>query len=239
MTASLRGVFPSSDLLRALVAPILVFIATAIDRNYQTDFWHHLARGQAMTERGELVDHDLFTYTVPDRPFQDVNWLTQLLYYRLFLLGGLDLVQFVNSLTLAVMMGLLVALCRRQSGSWLIAAAVGLFAFVGLWQLLIIRPQTFSLLLFMLVYLLLEQAGRRRWLLVIPPVLLALWANLHGAFPIGLVLIGCYGLSAFLESWWTSGKGVLSDRMVWFLGLCLLASCLATLANPYEWRVYQ
>src|SRR5713101_2555824 len=97
---------PFAAWTRALLAPALVFIATAGDRNYQTDFWHHLARGRAMAERGELVNSDLFTYTVPGTTFLDTNWLPQLLYHWLFAQGGLDLVQLVNSTTLAGMMGL-------------------------------------------------------------------------------------------------------------------------------------
>ena len=108
---------PGASWTRFLLAPALVFIATALDRNYQTDFWHHLVRGRAMAEQGGLVNEDLFTYTVAGQPLQDVNWLTQLLYYWLYSLGGLNLVQTVNSLTLAVMMVVVVAHCRRASGS--------------------------------------------------------------------------------------------------------------------------
>jgi hypothetical protein len=290
---------------RALLAPALVFIATAVDRNYLTDFWHHLARGRAMVERGGLVDEDLFTYTVHGQPLQDNNWLTQLLYHGLFELGGLPLVQTVNSLTVAVVVGVLVWFCRKKCGSLPVAAVLGVFAFFGMWQLLIIRPQTFSLLLFVLLYVALDQADTRRRWLVLPPVILALWANLHGGFPIGLVLIGGFFLAAVVErclrqEGWpglsprspgtapetaaprpgllstqysvlsTPGSaptvgalrrgfadsapatrsvlspaglihllgGVLSDPGVRAYGLCLAASLLATLANPYGWRVY-
>ncbi len=43
----LRGLhlpMPTGAWVRALIAPALIFIATGIDRSYQTDFWHHLAR---------------------------------------------------------------------------------------------------------------------------------------------------------------------------------------------------
>ena len=88
----------SDSVFRALLAPAIVFIACCLSRAYQTDLWHHLARGRAMAERGELVNADIFTYTVPDQPFQDTNWLTQLLFWRLYSSGGLELVQTVNSL---------------------------------------------------------------------------------------------------------------------------------------------
>jgi hypothetical protein len=248
-----RSLLPSPAWARALLAPALVFLATAIDRNYQTDFWHHLARGRAIAEQGALVDHDLFTYTVHGQPFQDTNWLTQLLYFWLYEHGGLGLVQLVNSLTLAAMMGVLVWLCRRRCRSVLVAAGLGIFAFFGLWQLLIIRPQTFSLLLFVLLYAVLELAAgplpepdsaeaapprRRLWLLALAPLLMALWVNLHGGFPIGLVLIGCFLVAAAGEAGWRCLRGAPGDGRVWALALCLAASALATLANPYGPKVY-
>src|SRR5271166_2489173 len=108
---------PTDRRVRALIAPALVFIATAIDRNYQTDLWHHLARGRAVVDEGRLLDEDRFTYTITGRTFVDSNWGWQVLNYRFFELGGLPLVQAVNSATLAVMMALLWGLCRRRSDS--------------------------------------------------------------------------------------------------------------------------
>jgi hypothetical protein len=230
---------PFATWTRALLAPALVFIATARDRNYQTDFWHHLARGREIVTHGSLLNQDIFTYTVPGKSFQDTNWLPQVLYYALFSAGGLDLVQLVNSLTLAAMMGLLVWLCWRECGSVLVAGGVGAFTFLGLWQLLIIRPQTFSLLLFVALYAALELAqARRRWLIV-PPVLMALWVNVHGGFPVGLVLVGSYLLAAVLEAALQAGWRLTCDGRVWTIGACLIASIAATLVNPYGWRVYQ
>jgi hypothetical protein len=253
--SSLTRFLPTGAWTRALLAPALVFIATALDRNYETDFWHHLARGRAMAQRGGLVDQDLFTYTVAGQPFQDTNWLTQLLYYGLHTLGGLSLVQFVNSLTLAVMMGLLVALCWRKSRSLLVSGGLGVCVFVGLLQLLIIRPQTFSLLLFVALYAVLELSDRRRWLLLVPPAIMALWVNLHGGFPIGFILIGGYFLAAAWDAWHNAptpdnttspGRSSLFGSLlpVWrdlrcrALALCLAASVLATFINPYGPNVY-
>jgi hypothetical protein len=224
---------------RALFAPALVFIATAGSRSYQTDFWHHLARGRAMAQGGELINQDLATYTVPDAVFQDTNWLPQLLYYYLFSLGGLDLVQLVNSLTLAAMMGLLVWICWRETGSLMLSGAVGVFTFFGLWQLLIIRPQTFSLLLFVALLVVMELAEGRRWWLLLPPLIMALWVNVHGGFPVGLALIGCYGLAAAIQGTWERGRGVLGDGKVRALSACLVASLAATCLNPYGWRVIE
>ena len=138
-----------------------------------------------------------------------------------------------------VMMAVLVYLCWRASGSVLLASALGIFSVFGLWQVLIIRPQTFSLLLFVVLYGVLVAAERRPWLLLVPPGLLALWANLHGGFPIGLALIGCFVLAAAWQAWWSRGRQAWRDGRAWAYSLCLAACTLATFANPYSWQVYQ
>src|SRR5688500_3095950 len=116
-----------------------------MDRGYQTDFWHHLARGREIARAGRVVDVEQFTFTVAGSTVRDANWLTQLAYYRLFELGGMPLVQFANSCLLAAAAALLVSICRRRSGSVAVAAAVGVFAFAGIWQTLLVRPQSVSL----------------------------------------------------------------------------------------------
>jgi hypothetical protein len=240
MTTALRRLRPTAAWTRALFAPVLMFVATSVDRNYQTDFWHHLARGRAIAASGALVDHDLFSCTVPpEQSFQDASWLAQLSYHYLYSAGGLPLVQLANSLLLTAMMAGIVWLCWRRSGSLTVAAGLATFAFIGLWQLLLIRPQTFSMVLFVALYGVLELSlTRRAWLALAPPIL-ALWANLHGGFPVGLALVGCYVAAAGWEavradrrSWWRDGR-------LRAVTLCLTACALATLLNPYGWRVYQ
>jgi len=142
-------------------------------------------------------------------------------------------------LTLTAVMALLVAMAWRKSGSVLLAGGLGVFAFLGLWQLLIIRPQTFSLLLFMLLYGTMEAAVRRPWRLAAAPVLMAVWANVHGGFPVGLFLVACYVAAAAWDSWRAVGWAGLRQKRFLAPALCLAACFLATCANPYGWKVYQ
>ena len=238
---------PNDTWVRFLIVPALAFIALATNREYLADFWHHLARGKAIVESGAMVDRDLFTFTVAGREFQDVNWLTQVIYYRLFEWGGLDLVQVVNALITAITFGWLVCLCHRLCGSWAIAAAVGAASFFGLWQVLTIRPQTFSLLLFVILLDILTR--QKRSLLIFAPVIIGLWANLHGAFPAGIMLLGCFALAAAWGEFQEQREGGNSFSAafaalfvcgrLWLWAGVIIASVGATLVNPYGWRIYQ
>ncbi|MFO0964968.1 MAG: hypothetical protein U0793_05170 [Gemmataceae bacterium] len=242
--------------VRYLLVPVLVFVAQASDTMYLADFWHHLARGEVIHAEGRLLDHDIFTFTVRGAPFRDVNWLSQWIYAWLFGIGGLALVQTVNALILALTLGLLVQLCRRRSGSLVVAMSVGLAVFLGLWQVLTVRPQTFSLALFVGFLALLDQPPSfnpgsqdraepcppdqdSRQSVIAPllalPLLEALWTNLHGAFPMGIALVGCFGLAELIRAvrcrTWTRRLTVLSISLV----LC----GAATLLNPYGADIYQ
>lgn len=221
--------------VRYLLVPVVAFVAQASDTGYLADFWHHLARGEVMLETGRILNEDRFTFTVAGQPLQDVNWLAQVLYAWLFGIGGLGLVRVANALVLALTMGLLVHLCRRHCGSLILAMAVSLGVFLGLWQVLTVRPQSFSLLLFVLFLIfLLQSRNNPSWLIPIP-FLQGLWTNLHGAFPAGLFLIGCFGLAELIRAVvlkrWTA-------RLTW-LSLTMAFSLLAILANPYGWHIVE
>lgn len=237
----LRWFRPTGAWVYASIAPVLVFVAANVDRNYQTDLWHHLARGREIVSRGEILNHDIFTYTVAGKTFQDPNWLTQVCFYELYHLSGdsLGFLQAVNATLLAITLVIVFRHCWRTSGSMRLAAAFSVLTFLGLWQLILIRPQTLSFLLFALMYLILDAAEGERRLLLVPPLLMALWVNLHGAYPIGLALIAVFTVAKFLENSTSLGRAVLRDPAAWSLALCLLASALATLINPYGWNLYR
>lgn len=239
MSRWLRCLAPTGNWVLAGLAPALVFVSTGLQRNYMVDFWHHLARGRAIVQQGRIVNEDLFTYTIPGEPLQDANWLSQVIYYGLYTLGGLPLIQLVNSLVLTATISLLIYHCWKASSSLRLAAFLSAFTFFGLWQVFTIRPQSFSLLLFVLLYLVLDEAQRRHWLLLFPPLILALWANLHGGFPVGFLPVACFFLASLWDAFRSYGWRVYRDGWLWSLALCLVATVLATFVNPYGWHVYE
>ncbi len=113
----MRLPFATDAWVWGLLPAAVVFVAVGIDRNYQTDLWHHLARGRLIVAEGRLVDDDRFSCTVPGRPFQDSNWGWQVGMVGLYRLGGLALVQAANAVTAGATLALLTVLCRRRGGA--------------------------------------------------------------------------------------------------------------------------
>jgi hypothetical protein len=95
----------------------------------------------------------------------------------------------------------------------------------------------FTVLFFILELDILMQArrtGRVRELLWLPTIF-ALWANIHIQFIDGLLVLGLAWVEAEAARWWSAAETRV--RPAW-MGLALAGSVLATLLNPFGWRIY-
>jgi hypothetical protein len=105
---------------------------------------------------------------------------------------------------------------------------------VGLWQTVLIRPQSFSVLIFVGLDTLLRRARERPGALWAVPAVMAVWANVHGGFAIGLLLVLSHLVSGYPGKSWEFRRG----GVAWRWAACFAAAAAATVANPYGWRVY-
>lgn len=231
---------PKDTTLWAGTLFLLLFAALVIQPLQPADFWWHLQVGEVVLDEGRIPRTDLFTYTVPGRPYIYQGWLAGVFFALLYRLGGTALVVVVNALLLTLSYGLLWWICRQESGHAHLATACTFAAAVvslGNWT---VRPQTLSTLLFALFLSILVRFRRGRptplWLL---PPLIALWANLHGAFVLGLFLLGATLVGEV-------GKTLLPGRPFptlparsrrALLGTTLTAAA-APLLNPVGWRIF-
>lgn len=214
---------------------IFVFLNTHPIRPH--DFWWHIAVGREIIATGHIPLVDTFSYTAAGTPYPSYQmfWLIETALYLVYRAGGVALVVFVHSLTVAAAYALLLWLGKRISGSWRAAAFGALFAAaLGLhdWN---VRPQavTFAIAaLFLLAIHEYRQTARRRWLLAFP-LGMALWVNSHGTFPIGLLLIGTWLADAMWEALraWLRGQRIDKKTLVAPAGALAIA-LLACLLNP-------
>lgn len=205
------------------------------------DFWWHLRIGERIFTTGVIPTTNVYGWTLPaETPFVYGAWLGEALLYVLYRWGGVALLLFTRTALAVTTFALMGWEARRLSGSWRLAAlALGLAGAMTL-NNLIVRPQIWSWLPFMLMLIVLRRyvagALRGRWLLLCP-LLMAFWVNVHGAFVLGLILVGTFFVGECARAL-LRGEGALPWPKLRWLGLILLLTVAATSVNPQFVGIY-
>ncbi len=174
------------------ILPLLVVglaAAFALRRLENTDTWWHLASGRWIVKHGTIPGMDTLSWTVPDHPWINVQWLYDVIIYGIYRLGGPSLLVISSALCYTAAIAILLVNVRRHIGP--IAAAV-----LCAWAVMIsqeryeIRPEMISYLLLSVMIWLYATGrvpnSRRLWAV---PVVMCLWANTHSLFVLGMVII--------------------------------------------------
>jgi hypothetical protein len=215
-----------SSLLPAIGLALLLFGA-AIGTPADADLWGHLTFGRDIVTEGTIVQPDLYSFTA-DRPWVNHEWLAEVVFFSIYRFGGSAGLIAWKAAMIAALCGLVWWRVRRVGAGRGIALSLIALAFAGTyWRMHSVRPQVFSVLLFAILLIAIVQAdaGRRRALLVVPP-LMALWVNLHGGWIVGIGVLGLWTAIRVLDS-----RIPLRERLV--PAAAGLAALAATLLNPY------
>lgn len=188
--------------LIALVAAFFGFFAVSV---WDTDFWWHIATGRNIVETRSLPDYDPFSVyeTTDARSIAILKgyWIGQVILYLIATTAGINGIILFRAGLLALC---LLLVYRRSSflgaegpPAFLMTALAGVTACGFTAD----RPQLFSFLFASAVLYLLEHYhGRRgRHYLFMVPVVMFVWANLHGGFVIGSFLLAVYSAGTLAE----------------------------------------
>jgi hypothetical protein len=196
------------------------------------DVFYQLAAGQWMLAHHSVIRHDVFSYTVPGRPWLAEEWgFEVLLAWTVNHIGAISYwLVSAGACVAALLAG--VARWRRTGAGWLWTAVLSVLAAAGLSVGLAPRPQDLSYFFFALLLLLLALGRRHQtWLFAVPPLLLV-WANVHGSFLLGLGVLALEVLWSFVPP--VMGRLTISRPLPRKLaGLTFASSLLATLVNPH------
>ncbi len=202
--------------------------------NIDGDLGRHLTIGQYILDHGQVPVVDLFSHTRLGEPLTPHEWLSQLIFALAYRWFDLDGVILVCGLVIATSFWLVFRRSRANSQGILPAVLVTLLAVAASSLHWLSRPHIFTFLMLALWMGVLEGMRRgqpQRWWAL--PVLMLIWANLHGAFIAGFVTWGLYGLGLGWDVFWKRAKGQGLHghfwRSFWLGGI---ASFFATLANP-------
>ncbi len=220
----------------------LLYLAYAIVRfgsliSTDGDPARQLTIGQYILANGAIPRVDLFSHTKAGEPFLAYEWLAEAASAASYAAFGLAGLMLLNGTLIGVTFGiLLLALRARGHGLLLSTAVISLAAATSAigW---VARPHLWTYLGTVLCWALLDawHAGRLspRWLGLLPPLLL-LWANLHGGFLVGWLLIGTY-FAADVARWLTGRRETAAAARARLLQLVppAIAAMVVVLVNPF------
>ena len=212
-----------------IVAAIAVPAAFAVATLGAVDLAYQVRLGRIMLQTHHLIRTDAFTFTAPGRPWTDQQWLAQLLFAVAFRAGGWASLAALHAVMVGGAAALVLRACRAAGASHRTSSLLALGSLGVALPNLAMRPQALAALLFAAVVWLLWERGRRPGLLWVIPAILAVWANVHGTFALGLLLVLLAAGEDLVHRRRASGRRLLAVGAV---------GAVATLANPFGIRVW-
>jgi hypothetical protein len=206
----------------------LVFIGDGSLQDSDT-FWQ-IKVGQWIIDHRAVPYSDLYSFTRFGAPWISTSWLSQVLYGSVHTQWGWAGPVVLASLALAATLAIFIYLLSEYFEpahcvlAAMLALALSLPHFLA-------RPHILALpIMVAWVGGMIAAADRRAppSLLLLP--LMALWANLHGGFILGIALIAPVALVSIWET--ANGRVLLAARWGFFAFCAMAASC----CTPYGWN---
>lgn len=182
----------------ALLAMATVLFLPSVLNDGDT-YWH-LAAGEWMLAHAQVLHSDVFSFTWLGRPWQAHEWLSEAAMALAFRAGGWSGLLALFAVALAGAFALLAWRASRHLSPIGLLAVLYL-AFAVMAPSLLVRPHLLVLpvlALWTIELLRAREAGRRPGLWLAP--LMVLWANLHGSFVFGFVVLAPLALEAVLAA---------------------------------------
>jgi hypothetical protein len=216
------------------------------------DIGWHIRNGERILATHSLPRTDPFSSTMQGQPWFAWEWLYDILLGILYRACGLNGVVWLCALLVAAIFALLLWQLLQRGAGLLLAILLMLLAEAAATIHLYARPHIVSWLLSVLWFVVLERwahwdKGERcehgslpRWVPWFFPASMLLWVNLHGGWLFGMALLGIYTVAAFVESVRAKDAfaAIQAAHQARAMAWAWVASALATLVNPFGWRLH-
>jgi hypothetical protein len=215
----------------ALVCMHLAYVA-------DPDVWWHMRTGQWIIEHHSVPYVDPFSRLSMGKEWAAYSWLFDLIvlkFYRCWNLAGI--LAYSTTMVLVITVALY-QMIRRLQPDFTKATLLTMAGMICLSRLYTPRPWLFTILFFVIeldILFQVQKSGKIRkalWL----PLIFGLWANLHIQFVDGLTVLGLAALTPLAQRWVRPPEPQIHLKRLW---LIWLLSFLATLVNPYGWKIYK
>jgi hypothetical protein len=218
-------------------ALLLAVFAFSVPTIPSADMWWHLSTGRYILQNHSIPHTDPFSATAGGKPWIAHEWLADILFYGAYsALGSAGLL-----LLTAVVLTLAFCFAYARLGGNQVARIIALG--LGVWAaspVFSVRPQIFTYAFAAIfLFVLTRYFENGSWKpLVVLPVLVVLWVDLHGGYILGPALILLFAVGAVAD--WLGGNT--DARTTGRRVLTLVAACAVCLAvvplNPNGLAMY-
>ena len=210
---------------------LIVFTFFIFQKIYDADIWWHLKTGELIWNTHTIPRFDVFSYTNFGQVWVAHEWLSELIFYVIYQLGGWPGLVIWQSLMVTGILYVLdkIMILRGVRTPYrLIGLLLTISGTIAFW---LTRPHLWTWL-FLLILILILEKKKNLWLI---PLLFIFWANLHTGYVVGLVVLGIYTISLLISFGEDYGTGALAlankAGRRWLIGIGYL-TLLACLLNP-------
>lgn len=203
------------------------------------DFWWHLRTGKLISETNTIPHIDPYSFTKTGTTWIAHEWLSELIIYELYAVGGFGLLIFTFSILITGAFLISYLRCCTETKPY-IAGFVLLLGAISTAPTWGVRPQMITLLFssaFLLLLDLFQQTEKIKYLVSLPIIML-LWVNLHAGYFMGFVILGIYIIgrliTIILKNHFHYPHEENTPSLLSVLVLCgfLLMCILTSLVNP-------
>lgn len=207
---------------------VLVFLICLHSLNsINQDIGRHLKLGEIIWQTHSVPKVNLFSFTQPDQPFINHHWLSEVVFFLLFVIIGLKGLIVFKATVITAAFGLIFLGIKKQTGTWpfLVSGFLGILVFSSRTD---VRPEIFSYLFlayFLFAIFRSKYLGQNKWLYALPAIQI-LWTNSHIYFVLGPGLLLFYLIERLFSK--SKFEGMDKKRLLWIF----IATAAATLINP-------
>ena len=234
-SASVRAL-PVTDLVAVLVAVLLATVAGVALTQSDGDLFAHINLGRAILAAGSIPRESVGGFGATGSTVVFPAWGAAVIFAKAYALGGLACIAAFTAVIAGITHGVVTRVLLRRGVAPIPALLFALIAFALASAHWLARPHLFSMLFAVCLIVLLE--SEKRWSTAAIAPLFALWANLHGAWAYGLIVIAAWTIGDVLE-WKVGDRDSRWRARAAHHALALLVAAAATLVNPRGVQLHQ
>ncbi|MGH9513363.1 MAG: hypothetical protein ACRD2U_14620 [Terriglobales bacterium] len=208
----------------------------------------HIRNGEQILQTRHITRVDLFSSTMAGHAWYAWEWLYDVIIAAVHHFTGLNGVVFFTAIVIAATFSLTLRVALRRGAGLPLMIALLVLSIGAASIHFLARPHVLSWLFAVVWFHLVDSdaaapSPRELHRLFWYPFLMLLWANLHGGFLLGLVLLAIYLIGGLIQFFSRRKTHEKEDRSLIHVklkrfALAVLASFAASLINPFGLKLY-